>query len=276
MNLGKFPSEWPDTAEGSGCNASHAIYWPKKQDVLGGGVEAVEADPEAIPPVIGVEGVDPFWPPCDDPSTPKTEIASTFATKVRFRWRVPSLIIYRADPDVPLDPEAEPVPDDGFPDPPADADLDPDPVDWWRGTYFKVIWQTCFFSIEWTAWKLLWDDYEAAKELHDQWVADGSVVPALPALPPEAPSHPGPQPTPPTLGQDEEDVWTGPGDPNDDDSWLFPGGWHEIDTPAAAGETRVVNVRFYCYPASPYGYKPQVTGEGYEPFTVPDPPAPEP
>ena len=259
---GKIPAEWPEEAEGVNCIAKLSFIWPVIRDGF------IGADPEVDPPEEGE------WRTCAEylGGEPFELYGWATAIKNRFRWRVPSLIIYRADPDVPLDPDAEPVPDDGFPDPPPDADLDPDPVDWWRGTYFKVVWQTCFFSIEWTAWKLLWDAYEAAKELHDQWVTDGSVVPELPALPPEEPTHPGLQPTPPTLGEDQEDVWTGPGDPNDDDSWLFPGGWHEIATPATAGETRVVNVRFYCYPASPYGYLPQVTGEKYEAFTVPDPP----
>lgn len=261
---GKIPATWPEEAEGVNCVAKLSFIWPVIRDGFVG--VDLEADPVE-------EGE---WPTCAaHPDEPRDMFGWATAIKNRFKWRVPSQIIYRADPDVPVDPEAEPVPDDGFPDPAPDADLDPDPVDWWRGTYMKVTWQTCVFSKVWEDWKLLWDEYEAAKEIYDEWVDGGSVVPELPELPPEAPTHPGLQPTPPVLSEDFVEIWTGPGDPNDDDSWLFPL-WHELEIPTDEAENRVVNVRFYCYPDSPYGYAPQVTGESYEPFTVPDPPEPEP
>ena len=58
--------------------------------------------------------------------------------------------------------------------------------------------------------------------------------------------------------------WTGPGTgPQDDPSWGL-GTFYEIPPPAASGERRVVNRRFWCCPNSPYGFKPQVTGEGVE------------
>lgn len=55
--------------------------------------------------------------------------------------------------------------------------------------------------------------------------------------------------------------WTGPGDPEDEDSWKS--GWYDIAVPGEPGETRVVNIRFECY-TGPYGHMPQVTGEAYE------------
>jgi hypothetical protein len=60
--------------------------------------------------------------------------------------------------------------------------------------------------------------------------------------------------------------WTGPGDPEDDDSWKSP--WFEIDPPEVPGTRRVVNIRFECYRSPKYGNKPQVTGEAVE---LPDP-----
>jgi hypothetical protein len=62
--------------------------------------------------------------------------------------------------------------------------------------------------------------------------------------------------------QDRSWEWTGPGDPEDDGSWRSE--WYELAAPEAAGEVRVVNVRFECYRAERFGNKPQVTGEGYE------------
>ena len=57
-------------------------------------------------------------------------------------------------------------------------------------------------------------------------------------------------------------VWTGPGNPEDetDESWFSD--WNELSMPSAPGKKRVVNIRFECY-RSPYGNKPQVTGEAF-------------
>lgn len=68
----------------------------------------------------------------------------------------------------------------------------------------------------------------------------------------------------PTL---ESDVgtweWAGPGNAEDPDDASWFSGWYDLDPPAEPGTKRVVNVRFECY-RSPYGNKPQLTGEGYE------------
>ncbi len=62
---------------------------------------------------------------------------------------------------------------------------------------------------------------------------------------------------------DQTWVWPGPGDPEDADSWKS--GWYELNPPEAPGQVRVVNVRFICYRATPYGPPPpQVTGEGID------------
>jgi hypothetical protein len=53
--------------------------------------------------------------------------------------------------------------------------------------------------------------------------------------------------------------WTGPGDPEDADSWKSP--WFEISTPGDPGERKVVNIRFECYRSPQYGNKPQITGD---------------
>lgn len=174
------------------------------------------------------EPEDPPLPPAPGPSPYVSIVAS------RSRWRVPSLIV---------------------PGVVTELDPTPDPLDWWRGNYFRVAWLTCFFPKAWEEWKAL----------YDEWVAAGGIIPG--------PTHPGPQPTPPTLSVGGIGTWTGPGDPEVDLSWLFPGGWHELPTPATEGQNRIVNVQFYCYPDSPYGYAPQITGEAYEAFTEIPPPA---
>ena len=60
--------------------------------------------------------------------------------------------------------------------------------------------------------------------------------------------------------------WTGPGDPEDADTWKS--GWYVIDPPEVPGTRRVVNIRFECYRSPRFGNKPQVTGEAVE---LPDP-----
>jgi hypothetical protein len=69
--------------------------------------------------------------------------------------------------------------------------------------------------------------------------------------------------------KDVEREWTGPGTGDQDDpSWLL-GAPYDIPPPPGNGVRRVVNRRFWCYPASPYGFKPQITGEGAEIVTPP-------
>lgn len=60
--------------------------------------------------------------------------------------------------------------------------------------------------------------------------------------------------------------WTGPGDPEDPESWKSP--WIEIPVPAVSGSRRVVNIRFECYRSARYGHLPQITGDA---VTLPDP-----
>jgi hypothetical protein len=53
--------------------------------------------------------------------------------------------------------------------------------------------------------------------------------------------------------------WTGPGDPEDADSWKS--GWYEIEPPGEPGERKIVNVRYSCYRSPRFGNKPQITGD---------------
>jgi len=68
--------------------------------------------------------------------------------------------------------------------------------------------------------------------------------------------------------QDVARDWTGPGTgPQEDASWNL-GAPYILEPPTNPGIRRIVNFRFWCYPNSPYGFKPQTTGEGVE---LPDP-----
>ena len=253
LNNSEFP-EWPETPEGSSCVATRELIWPKKRDAFIGGVDEVVADPDADPPVEGVEGVAAAWAPCDSTETPITVLGDTTARKVRFWWQI--------DPQISFGPVTE-------------EDPTPDPISWWTGTTFTVTWQTCFFPKAWTEWKSLYDQYLIDKAAFDDWEDEGEDGPPQP----EEPTHPGEQPEPrPTLSEDFTDTWTGPlllADLEDEDALRFPGGPHVLDAPETEGELRVVNIRFYCYPDSPYGYLPQVTGEAYEDFEAEPVPEPE-
>jgi hypothetical protein len=69
--------------------------------------------------------------------------------------------------------------------------------------------------------------------------------------------------------KDVEREWTGPGTGDQDDpSWLL-GAPYDIPAPTTRGVRRIVNRRFWCYPNSPYGFKPQIYGEGAEIVTPP-------
>jgi hypothetical protein len=67
---------------------------------------------------------------------------------------------------------------------------------------------------------------------------------------------------PTAVSTDNTWEWTGPGDPEDEDSWKSD--WYEIPVPDEPGENRVVNIRFECYRSTAFGNKPQVTGEAVE------------
>ena len=95
----------------------------------------------------------------------------------------------------------------------------------WTGSYFKITWDVVFFP----------DGYD-----------------------PEDAESPQPE----VVAADQTWTWTGPGDPEDADTWKS--GWHELPPPTEPGEVRVVNVRFECYRPTRFGIKPQTTGEGYE------------
>jgi len=109
------------------------------------------------------------------------------------------------------------------------------------GTYFKITWDIVFYPEGW-----------------DATIDDPDYVPPdpLPDPPPPIPQVPDPDATPPSfVSEDLTYEWTG-GDRTS--------GWYEIDAPPEEGVSKVVNIRFICY-RGPYGSKPQVTGEAYEP-----------
>ena len=56
--------------------------------------------------------------------------------------------------------------------------------------------------------------------------------------------------------------WTGPGDPEVEDSWVSE--WFDLDPPSEEGAARVVNIRYECYRTPQFGNKPQITGEGVD------------
>lgn len=64
------------------------------------------------------------------------------------------------------------------------------------------------------------------------------------------------------FAQDQTWEWSGPGDPDNPDSWVS--GWHDIPAPPVPGLRRVVNIRYECYRSARLGTKPQVTGDAVE------------
>ena len=83
---------------------------------------------------------------------------------------------------------------------------------------------------------------------------------------------PGPAPQIPKPGRPlrswfEQNVarnWTGPGTGDQDNPSWNMGAPYVIEPPSVPGVRRIVNRRFWCYPSSPYGFLPQITGEGVE------------
>lgn len=197
------------------------------------------ASAEAVWPKIGdlLDGSGD-WPDAIDTGTS----ASVTARKSRFKWSANSQLVYDAGGTL---------------------------VDWFRGSTVQLTWDVYFFPQEWDEWKVLWDAYSAAVEAHDEWVSNGST-----GAEPDVPTHPGDQPSPPTLvAEDETDTWaagpvTNAVDAANPTTWEFPGGWHVLDAPTSPGEVRVVNVRCDHIPDSPYGHLPSLTGESYEPFSI--------
>jgi hypothetical protein len=60
---------------------------------------------------------------------------------------------------------------------------------------------------------------------------------------------------------DEEWIWTGPGDPEDPDSWKSP--WFEIPLPTSSAARRPVNIRYWSYDGGPFGVLPDYLGERF-------------
>jgi hypothetical protein len=163
-------------------------------------------------------------------------------SKVRYRWVVPSEIVYRQDPDVSTDSSDPPIPDDGYPDPPSDSDLDPDIVSWWKGTYYKIMWDVLTEPDDWDA---TIKDPNPPDPLPEDWDWAEHQVP-----------KPGRGTR--TYVQDLTWEWTGPGDPENDDSWVSD--WYFLEPPPVNGNRRIVNIRVTCY-RGPFGSKKQLTGE---------------
>lgn len=198
-------------------------------------VEALIAT-TAVFPLIGCTGVecvaDYYFAPED------ADDWALNITNVRFRWVLDPQIVYTSDG--------------------SDSDSAQDIESFWEGTYFKVIWQNLIEPTAYGAWLILKLAYDAAVLAHAAWVDAGSVGDE-----PAVPDDPGAAPTPAaTLSADQTWEWTGPLDPEDESTYTSP--WFSLPAPTENGEGRVVNVRYYCYPSSPYGYKPQTVGEGYE------------
>lgn len=72
------------------------------------------------------------------------------------------------------------------------------------------------------------------------------------------------------IAEDEVDEWTGPGDPEDPETWMFPSDYVVLSNPLDVhgvernGQVHVRNIRFQCY-RGPFGEKPQVTGTPHPP-----------
>lgn len=125
------------------------------------------------------------------------------------------------------------------------------------GSYFKITWDILEEPFGWDRTindpgETLPDPLPEGYDTPEEWWADHQVPD------PDAPDRT-------FFSEDNTWEWAGPGDPEDADSWLSE--WYEIDPPDVPGERRVVNIRYECY-RSPYGQKPQVTGEA---VTLPDP-----
>lgn len=129
--------------------------------------------------------------------------------------------------------------------------------DTFAGSYFKITWDVLEEPDGWNATindpgETLPDPLPEGYDTAEAWWAEHQVPD--PAAPDRS-----------FVSEDNTWEWTGPGDPEDEDSWKS--GWYSIDPPSVPGTRRVVNIRFECY-RSDYGSKPEITGEG---VTLPDP-----
>jgi hypothetical protein len=104
------------------------------------------------------------------------------------------------------------------------------------GSWFKITWDVAFFPKGWD------DTIEGP---------DGDQIPK-----PDRPKV--------TLERDFTVEWSGPGEgEQDNESWIA-GDWYALDPPTSWGEKRIVNTRYESC-RNPYGRKPQITGDAYEP-----------
>lgn len=113
------------------------------------------------------------------------------------------------------------------------------------GSYFKVTWDVLTEPLGW-----------------DDEIDDPDYEPPIPNDPPEpVPQVPRPGRPTRTYVEDLTWEWTGPGVVVDPATWVS--GWYELDPPPEVGTRRVINIRYECY-RSPYGNKPETTGEGVD------------
>jgi hypothetical protein len=162
------------------------------------------------------------WPLCSDMTPPEFGVDGS-VTKARYRWVIDPQIVLAALSDSSDTDPAGPGPSD-------------DVESWWKGLYYKVTW-----------------DVLTEPEGWDDTLSDSD----------SNPSNDPPRPGRPNRSyvQDLTWVWTGPGDPYDEESWKSP--WYDLDVPGEPGIKRVVNVRYECY-RSKYGTKPETSGEGVD------------
>lgn len=93
------------------------------------------------------------------------------------------------------------------------------------GSYFKITWDVLFFP----------NEYD-----------------------PEDPESPQPE----IVAANQTWEWTGPGDPEEPETWKSP--WIDLVPTAESGVVKVVNVRYECYTSSKFGNRPQTLGEFYD------------
>ena len=161
---------------------------------------------------------------------------TAYGKKLRHKWIIP-VVGTMNDPDAELpDPLPEGVTEE----------------EWWADNQVDMRWQGTYFKITW--------DVLTEPDGWDDTIDDPDYEPPVPNDPPEpVPQIPDPNAPEKSYIEDLTWEWTGPGDPNDDESWESP--WFEIDPPGDPGIRRIVNVRYECYRSTRFGNKPQITGD---------------
>lgn len=185
--------------------------------------------------------------------------------KTRYRWEIPVVGTIN-DPAATLPATPDPLPEGQ-----TEAEWQ---AEWWSTHQVDQRWQGSYFKITWDVLTepIGWDDT----------INDPDYVPPIPNDPPEPiPQVPRPGRPARSYVQDLTWEWTGPGTqvPNPIlnealevtnqaaidaamATWLSP--WYMLEIPGEPGTRRVVNIRFECYGPTPYGNKPQTTGEGVD------------